>query len=214
MLDSKENTPGFYFDYLLRSDRFPQSVYHQAKINITKELVNQYPKGATVLDAGCGTGYISAPFLDRYKVVGFDHQDESVDFCRSQYAKGSYYKVELTGDTLPIPEQSVDDILFHDAIEHFQEPLKALELLSRALKPNGRIVVSTINYKNLLWSILENTWHRLIAGNCRTYSADVHPTRYSSSLLQEHCSTYFKEVDLRVEMLWMELFFIGTTRDI
>jgi len=212
MLDAQENTPGFYFDYLLRSDKFPQSIYHKPKIKITEELIESCPAGATVLDAGCGSGYITAPFLNRYNIVGIDHQDEAVEYCKRHYPQGAYFKSELTGNSLPVEPHSVDVVLFHDAIEHFNEPLKALELLATALKPGGKIVVSTINYSNPLWLLLENTWHRLVAGNCRTYSKDVHPTRYTASLLREHCQTHFDEIELRIEMIWMELFFIGTNK--
>ncbi len=70
-------------------------------------------------------------------------------------------------------------------------------------------MISTINYDNLLWLLLENTWHRLAGGNCKTYSKDVHPTRYTGALLKKHCNTYFSEIALRKEVLRMELFYIG-----
>lgn len=200
----------YYFDYLLDTEKWPRSVYHLAKHRITAELVAELAKGSRILDAGCGAGNISGQYCDQYRVYGVDEQAVAIDYCRKHY-RGKYVKANLY-QRLPFSDRYFDLILFHDSIEHFKEPKKVLKQLARVLKRGGKIVVSTINYANPMWSILENTWHRVMGGDCRTYSKEVHPTRYTDSLLREHCGELFEEMELRKEVLWMELFFVGVRK--
>ena len=197
----------YYFDYLLDTEKWPRSVYHAAKHRITAKLVLELPVGSRILDAGCGVGNISGRYCDKYQVFGVDEQEKAIAYCRKHY-KGKYVKANLY-QRLPFADGYFDLILFHDSIEHFIEPKKVLKQLARVLKKGGKIVVSTINYANPMWLLLENTWHRAVGGDCRTYSKEVHPTRYTDKLLRRHCGELLEEVELRKEMLWMELFFVG-----
>ncbi len=196
----------YYFDYLKRTDKFPQSVYHKAKHNMVRKMFACVSKSALVLDAGCGIGNITSTYCDQYCVIGIDEQFSAVQFahksCAGKYVQGSLYQA-------PFNDNSFDLILFLDAIEHFTEPVSVLKELHRILKPGGTILICTVNYANFLWVILENTWHRFFGGHCKTYRKDIHPTRYTQKLLQEHCSNFFKEMAFEKHILKMELFYMG-----
>jgi len=198
--------PDYYLEYLQRTDRFPQSVYHRAKHALVRDLFAWATPSGRVLDAACGVGNITGKYAVNHQLVGIDEQADAIRICqrnyRGRYLQGTIYQ-------LPFRNESFGLILFLDAIEHFTDPVRALRELSRVLRPGGRILICTINYANPLWFILENTWHRLFAGTCRTYSPEVHPTRYHQRLLRQHCQGLFREVRFERRILMMELFYIG-----
>lgn len=202
-----QNNPPYYLEYLIQAQRFPQSLYHKTKLDLTRKLVRELPKGSLILDAGCGIGNITSPYCTDYKIIGVDEQQSAIDYC-SNHHQGTYIKSDISKG-LPFKNMFFDLVLFHDSIEHFTEPTKTLVELARVLKKEKKIVISTINYANPLWFILENTWHRIFSGNCRTYSCDVHPTRYTDQLLHQHCRGLFEETVLYKKVFKMELFYIG-----
>ncbi|KKR11893.1 MAG: 2 polyprenyl 3 methyl 5 hydroxy 6 metoxy 1 4 benzoquinol methylase [Candidatus Woesebacteria bacterium GW2011_GWA1_39_21] len=203
----RKDNKDYYFDYLLNTQKWPQSWYHQEKLQMTQKLVTELPIGSKILDAACGTGHITAKYSNDYQIYGTDVEPESINYCKTKY-KGNFRLASLY-DKLPYKDNFFDLILFHDSIEHFKKPKIALKNLSRVLKPYRKICVSTINYGNPMWTILENTWHRTVAGNCRTFSEDTHPSRYTIKLLRNHCNSYFQEIELSKRVFMMELFYIG-----
>lgn len=197
----------YYLNYLIKTQKFPQSLYHRAKYLMTKELIDSLPPGSLILDAACGIGNVSAPYCKNYQVFGIDLQPEAIEYCQKHH--GGEYRVADLYEKLPFSSNFFDLVLFHDSIEHFKDPIKALKELARVLKRERKILISTINYTNPLWFILENTWHRLIARSCKTYSKEVHPTRYTETLLRKHTGRFFKEIKMQKRVLGMELFFLG-----
>jgi len=99
----------------------------------------------TVLDAGCGTGQVTATLLERLprgRVIALDGSRQMLDAARERFAgdaRVSYVYADLA-EPLPL-EQPVDAIvststfhwvLDHDALFHH---------LAAALKPGGQLVV-------------------------------------------------------------------------
>lgn len=196
----------YYFDYLKKTDRFPQSVYHRAKHRMVAEAFGRLKPGSLVLDACCGIGHITAKYCQDYSIVGVDEQFSAIEYCRGHH-KGEYMRADVCD--LEFEENTFDLALFLDAIEHLQEPQRALKELARVLKPGSPVLICTMNYKTPLWIVLENTWHRFFGGPCKPYSRNVHPTQYTPELLREHCGAFFEEIYLKKKVLGMELFFFG-----
>ena len=197
----------YYFNYLLRSEKFPQSVYHRSKRMMVETVFRQLPEGSNVLDAGCGSGYLTGSYAERYRLYGVDEQVEAINYCKKNY-KGNY---RISGlDKLPFSDNYFDAVLLLDTIEHLQQPIRELLEIKRVLKPGGLLLICTINYGNPLWWLLENVWHRIWGESCRTYSKEVHPTRYTPRLLDRHTKPYFEKKFIKLKTLMMELFYLGT----
>lgn len=199
------NDKEYYFEYLKRTDKFPQSIYHAAKHDMVGKVFEGIPQGSLILDAGCGVGNITSKYCDRYSIVGIDEQLSAIKYCH-QFCHGTYIQGSLYH--IPFADNTFDRILFLDAIEHFSQPRDALKELARVLKIGGSILICTMNYASPLWFVLENTWHRFFGGSCKPYSKDVHPTQYTPSLLREHCKGLFEEVYLQKRIMNMELFYL------
>jgi ubiquinone/menaquinone biosynthesis C-methylase UbiE len=197
---------GYYIDYLKRTTRFPQSVYHRAKLDMVRNTIQSQPQGSRVLDAGCGIGHITNEYCDRYEVYGLDEQPAAIDYCW-QHCRGTYVQGDLC--EIPFSNDFFDLILFLDAIEHLTNPIRALRELARILKPGGAVLICTMSYSSPLWFVLEHTWHRFCGGTCKPYLKDVHPTHYTKKLLRQHCSGIFEEVYLTTRIMHMELFYFG-----
>lgn len=97
-----------------------------------------------VLDAGCGTGEALPWLLDQVKpsgnVTGIDLATAHVDAARL-YACAN---IEVRqGDllTLPFAPASLDFIWCVNTINHFHDPLQAVDRLVALLRPRGRIAL-------------------------------------------------------------------------
>jgi ubiquinone/menaquinone biosynthesis C-methylase UbiE len=196
----------YYFEYLKRTERFPQSLYHKAKHDMVSRMFKLLKPRALVLDAGCGIGNVTAKYCKDHFIVGIDEQPSSIEYC-SKNCKGKYIQSSLYN--IPFGDNVFDLILFLDVIEHLADPHIALRELARVLKPEGRILVCTMNYSSPFWLILEHTWHRFFGGRCKPYSRDVHPTPYTEKILRQHCNAFFKEIRLEKRIMGMELFYTG-----
>jgi len=200
----------YYLEYLKKTDRFPQSIYHTAKHRMVREALGRIPSGSLVLDAGCGIGNITGKYCDAHSVVGIDEQLSAIQccakFCHGTYIQGSLYRA-------PFANNIFDSILFLDAIEHLAQPIRALEELLRVLKPGGLILICTMNYASPLWFVLENTWHRFFGGSCKPYLKNVHPTQYTPLILRQHCEGLFEEIYLQKRVIDMEIFYLGKKRE-
>jgi len=196
----------YYLEYLKRTARFPQSVYHKPKHEIVKKLILSLPKGSRILDAGCGVGHVTGPYCGDYDVFGLDERLSAVSYCREEwggtYVMGSLYDI-------PFEDDHFDLVLFLDAIEHLEHPVIALRELARVMRPGAGILICTMDYASPLWFILEHTWHRFMGGTCKPYSKDVHPTPYTEKVLREHCDGLFGDVDIQRRVMRMELFLTG-----
>jgi len=100
------------------------------------------PRGAAVLDAGCGNGYLLRALVDRYGVEawGFDNA-AALRGAAVATVPGLRFAVgEL--HALPYREGRFALVVCTDVLEHLDEPAQALAELVRVAAPGGRIFVS------------------------------------------------------------------------
>ncbi|MCK5243251.1 class I SAM-dependent methyltransferase [bacterium] len=197
----------YYLDYNAKSLTFPRNVFHAPKLKKAAELAAVLPDLARVLDAGCGSGYVSDGLAPRLQLMGVDIEDAAIAFCK-EHRKGEFLKADLT--KLPFSENTFDLILFTNTIEHLEDPQPVLSELARVLKPRGRLLVTTENCANLFWVFLEHTWYRVFGGPCKPYLREVHPQRYTPCLLKEHLSQHLTVARIHHAVLGMELIAVAT----
>ena len=92
--------------------------------------------GMSVLDVGCGPGYVSAAAAERGATpIGMDFSQEMVGI-----AKGMFPRIEFReGDAqdLPFADASFDRVLANFALLHLAAPERACAEACRVLKPGG-----------------------------------------------------------------------------
>jgi putative AdoMet-dependent methyltransferase len=104
---------------------------------------------ASILDIGVGTGNLAARFLPcGMQVVGIDPSPDMGNICAQKFPA---IKV-MTGDFLKYPRalKPVDLIVSSYAFHHLteKEKARAVPLMKKLLKPEGRIVIADFMFKN------------------------------------------------------------------
>ena len=108
-------------------------------------LAARHVRGLRVLDAGCGVGWGGQILLDAgaCSVVGVDIAPEAVADAVRRVPAGRFTVGDLAA--LPVATASIDVVVCFEAIEHVEEPHRALDELARVLAPGGSLLVSSPN---------------------------------------------------------------------
>jgi ubiquinone/menaquinone biosynthesis C-methylase UbiE len=101
--------------------------------------------GGFLLDVGCWDGSFSQ-YSDEIEYVG-------VDINLKALKKAKRKKIEViwaSSDFLPFKSESFDMCSMIEVIEHLYLPGKAVEEIHRILKSNGKLILGTPNFVNLV----------------------------------------------------------------
>ena len=130
------------FDHI---SRFPQ--IRLLRKMVLREL-KKYPPSGTVVDVGCGPGYlvvlIAMTFPD-LQVIGVDIAEEMTESATrliSNLGLGTQVAFRL-GDSqrLPFENGEVDFVVSSLSLHHWSEPVQALWEIQRVLKPEGQFLI-------------------------------------------------------------------------
>jgi SAM-dependent methyltransferase len=99
--------------------------------------------GRRVLDAGCGSGPLSAALRDRGAVVsGFDSSVGMLELARRRLGPGADLRLADLGGPLPYPDGAFDDVIACLVLHYLQDWTAPLAELRRVLRPGGRLIVA------------------------------------------------------------------------
>jgi ubiquinone/menaquinone biosynthesis C-methylase UbiE len=111
------------------------------------------PENAVVADIGIGTGFLAAGLAPRTaRVYGFDASNEMLDVARRNLA--GFANVELkqsAGDSLPLPDGSLDGVFANMYLHHAPDPLLAIAEMARVLKPGGVLCITDLDSHDHEW---------------------------------------------------------------
>jgi SAM-dependent methyltransferase len=112
-----------------------------------------HPDGAgrTVLDVGCGSGYLGALLAERgYDVTGIERSG-----CYQLPFPSSVRLIEADLEQgLPdLPAGSFDYVLCADILEHLRDPGRLLEQLRGVVRPGGLLIASLPNSGNIYFRL-------------------------------------------------------------
>ncbi|MEP6812481.1 MAG: class I SAM-dependent methyltransferase [Actinomycetota bacterium] len=132
-------------------------------------LTAQDVVGARMLDVGCGERPYEALFAGAAEVVGFD-------------VPGNPH-ADLHGsiDAIPVEDAGFDVVLCLQVLEHVPDPAAAVRELRRAVRPGGRVLLSTHGVypfhpnPNDLWRWTHTGLERLFRTNAEWTSVTVRP---------------------------------------
>lgn len=99
--------------------------------------------GRRVLDAGCGSGPLSAALLAKGAVVtGFDSSPAMVELARQRLGEGAALHVADLSQPLPFVDGAFDDVVVSLVLHYLRDWTAPLAELRRVLKAGGRLMLS------------------------------------------------------------------------
>jgi len=123
-------------------------VINKRKTNSLLESVvrnlSSLPKGK-ILDLGCGDG----DYSKRLKDLGFDVIGGDIDVERFRYKNEVKFKYCDITKKMPFADDTFDYVLMLEVIEHLRNPYEIIPEISRIIRKNGSLILSTPNILNL-----------------------------------------------------------------
>jgi SAM-dependent methyltransferase len=99
--------------------------------------------GQRILDAGCGSGPISAALRDRGAIMtGFDSSTRMLELARQRLGDDVDLQVADLGGPLPFPNGAFDDVIAALVLHYLEDWTAPLAELRRVLTPGGRLIVA------------------------------------------------------------------------
>ncbi len=122
---------------------------------LAKTIATFVPKGAPILDVGCGTGFILEKLQHDYHAHGLDHAEVAVNYCHQRGL--TFVKQGLLG------EETFDGkkfrlISFFDIIEHMEDDLTMISIAKSYLSDDGYLMI-TVPAFQFLWSAHDEIHH-------------------------------------------------------
>ncbi len=116
---------------------------------ILKLIAQNISPNATIVDCGCGCGYLLT-CLELYgRVKGIDFSETALTYSAKNF-KGELMQGDLQ-QQLPLDLESVDMAVALDVIEHLEDDEKGIENIKHILKVGGKAII-TVPAFGFLWS--------------------------------------------------------------
>lgn len=139
-----------------RPGRGPGYEYDHARHQVAYDVVATMIDGDVVVDAGSGDGEGAAAFArSASRVIGLDHHEGAVVEATRRHGSPSveFRRADLAA---PWPVEDADTVVALQVIEHLEDDDAFVRHAMAALRPGGRLVLTT---PNRLLTFSDNPWH-------------------------------------------------------
>ncbi|MFO1242557.1 MAG: methyltransferase domain-containing protein [Rickettsiales bacterium] len=136
------------YDKRVRADFSRAANHYDVHATLQRDVVDAtYPSllprlthDASVLDAGCGTGYLARSLAEKYIGWRVFQLDSAEGMCR----KAGKYTICGDMTQLPLLDNSMDAIFSSLSLQWVSEPMTALREWYRVTKPRGFAAIATL----------------------------------------------------------------------
>lgn len=121
-------------------------------------FLHHRPKGARLLDVGCGNGEMLAYMAE----LGWQVEGVETDLAAAAVARARGVHVHV-GDlhSLRLPDEYADAVTLVHVLEHVRQPVAVLAECARLVRPGGVLVVATPNASSLGHRLFKRAWMSL-----------------------------------------------------
>jgi len=120
--------------------------YYKCLVAYLKFII---PKGASILEIGCGTGFLLEALQPAYG-VGIDNAEALIEHARKIRGQYTYH---LSNAEDFVMDETFDFILISDSVGDFHDVQKVFECVQLACTPQTRVIITATNF---LWLPLLN----------------------------------------------------------
>ena len=183
---------GDYQYKALHSGHPMQRFWHRGKLALIDRLVRKHLEAdSSVLEIGCGAGNLLLQAVVRGSFpVALDLSMQALTFVRSRLveaAAGSdapraYACIQSIGEWLPLPSDCFDCVILSEVVEHLEAPENSIREAARVLRPGGRLLVTTPNYRSL-WPVME--WMVDRSNKVPRMAGEQHISRFRPASLRQ-----------------------------
>lgn len=115
------------------------------------KIVAKVPRGALVLDVGCGSGMMGRFLSENNECVvdGVDIDPEAVELARPKYRNIAVANLERDSLMAFFKPSAYDCIVVADVVEHLVHPEQLFEDIKKLLKPEGMLLFSIPNISHI-----------------------------------------------------------------
>jgi len=167
----------YYEDYWGRPDPPP---LHDPLALRRLELVRRLLREAgarRVLDAGAGAGdFVAALVEDGYETVGLEVSERAVALAEERHPGSTLVRHSVEELPWPVEQGSFDAVVALEVIEHLLRPRRLLDGAHAALRPGGRVLLSTPYHglaKNLVLAAFRFDRHFAVEGDHIRFFSDA-----------------------------------------
>lgn len=175
---------------------------------------------ATVLDLGCGPGYLSevlGELVPDGRVIGVDVDPGLLARAAGSFAKRGWTHgefVEAWADRLPLPDQGVDLVYSRFLFQHLADPAAVAREVRRVLRPGGLVVLVDTDDAGLVVYPEPEAFQALLEGS-RAAQSRVGGDRFVGRKLRSYLvDAGFLDVHVRLEPFTSELVGMAAFLDI
>lgn len=140
------NSKGYFDDVSNQWDTMRQTFFSDS-IRETMCEVAQVKEGATAVDIGAGTGFVTQELLNRkLRVIAIDQSREMLNALEQKFgSSGEITCIQADAYTLPLESESVDYVMANMFLHHVENPGQAILEMTRILKSGGKLIIADLD---------------------------------------------------------------------
>ncbi len=140
------------YDYFKKTENPIENEEHN---RLHQYILAEIPASASwILDTGCGGGWLADALKSKNKnVISMDISDINPIKAIKNTPSPTHFGLVADVYELPIKDGTIDCIVASEIIEHVSDPKRFLSALFSALKPGGKIIVTTPYNEKILESL-------------------------------------------------------------
>jgi ubiquinone/menaquinone biosynthesis C-methylase UbiE len=196
-------------DYLFRYGATPEILeYTLPRIKGRLYDFLEIEDGDEILEVGCGSGCFAVDIAKKHdiKVWATDISQAWLDITRKRALENSVERKiviqKVDAECLPFENDRFDKIVCSEVLEHIRDKRKALQEMSRVLKPKGILALSTPNKYNVIISNLINRLRYPFPGRPQGVSSGA----YDRPLSPKELKLLLTKADFKIENFELNIF--------